>query len=148
MNKLMIRPMTKADIPALCQADGGETPENRECFEWYLAWQEQAKDCVFLLAFLDGLLAGHLFVFYHDDPSLGQGMDMPQLADLYVFEMFRGKGIASTLLTEGERYAGTVSDRVFLTVRPHLTIRQAYERRGYRYFGEYGDDICLIKQLK
>ena len=76
MNKLMIRPMTKADIPALCQADGGETPENRECFERYFYWQQQLKDCVFLLAFLNGQLAGHLFVLYHDDPSLGQGMEL------------------------------------------------------------------------
>lgn len=148
MNKLMIRPMTKADIPALCQADGGETPENRECFERYLAWQEQAKDCVFLLAFLDGLLAGHLFVFYHDCPGGAEGMDLPRLADLRVFEPFRRRGIASALLKAGERVASVLNDRAFLTVDPDNPMRHAYERRGYYYNGEENDDLVMVKRLK
>ena len=77
MKDLIIRPMTEADITALCLADGGETPENRECFARYLTWQEQSKDCVFLLAFLDGQLAGHLFVFYHDCPGGREGATCP-----------------------------------------------------------------------
>lgn len=147
MTELVIRPMEQADIALLCAADGGETPENRECFERYYIWQQEKKDCVILLAFLKQQLAGHLFVFYHDDPSLGQGPDMPGLADLHVYEPFRGIGVASALLTAGERLAGTVSDRVFLTVQPDLPIKQAYERRGYQYFGEYGDDLALVKHL-
>lgn len=147
MKDLIIRPMAEADITALCLADGGETPENRECFERYLCWQEQAKDCVFLLAFLGGQLAGHLFVFYHDDPSLGQGMDLPRLADLRVFEPYRRRGVGRALLEAGEAVAKTVSDRVFLTVEPDAPIRQTYERRGYRFFDRYGDEAALIKQL-
>ena len=147
MKDLIIRPMTETDITALCLAYGGETPENRECFARYLTWQEQAKDCVFLLAFLDGQLAGHLFVFYHDDPSLGQGMDLPRLADLQVFESYRRQGVARTLLEAGETVAKTVSDRVFLTVEPDAPIRQTYERRGYRLFDRYGDEAALIKRL-
>lgn len=147
MAQFIIRPMTATDILALCQADGGETPGNRECFERYLAWQEQAKDCVFLLAFLDGQLTGHLFVFYHDCPGGAEGVDMPRLADLRVFEPFRRQGVGSALLDAGEAVAKSVSKRVFLTVEPDSPLRQTYERRGYRYLGEYGDDLALIKQL-
>lgn len=141
MSELVIRPMTEGDIAALCIADGGETPENRECFERYLTWQDQAKDCVFLLAFLDGQLAGHLFVFYHDDPSLGQGMDLPRLADLRVFEPYRRQGVGRALLDAGEAVAKTVSDRVFLTVDEE-------ENKGFlgRFYASAG--FVEVKELR
>ena len=148
MSELMIRPMTEGDIPALCFADGGETPENRECFERYFYWQQQMKDCVFLLAFSDGQLAGHLFVFYHDCPGGAEGVDMPRLADLRVFEPFRRQGVGSALLKAGERVAITMSDYVFLTVDPDDPMRQAYERRGYYPDGEENEALVMVKKLK
>lgn len=148
MNELIICPMTEADIPALCQADGGETTENRECFERYFFWQQEQKDCVFLLAFLEGQLAGHLFVFYHDCPGGAEGVDLPRLADLRVFEPFRKQCIASALLKAGEQVASTVNDRAFLTVAPDDPMRQAYERRGYVPDGEENEDLVMVKTLK
>ncbi len=148
MKDLIIRPMTEADITALCLADGGETPENRECFERYLTWQEQAKDCVFLLAFLDGQLAGHLFVFYHDCPGGIEGVDMPRLADLRVFEPFRRQGVGSALLEAGEKVACSICDRAFLTVDREGPMRQAYERRGYSPDGQENEALVMVKKLK
>lgn len=62
MTGLVIRPMKQADIPALCRADGCETPAGLECFERYFAWQQEGE-CVFLLAFLNGALTGLVCVF-------------------------------------------------------------------------------------
>jgi len=148
MSELIIRPMTEADIPVLCLADGGETPENRECFERYLGWQEQDKDCVFLLAFSQGQLAGHLFVFYHDCPSGREGIDLPRLANLLVYPDFRNRGVAKKLMMEGERLAAAFCDRVFLTAVSNSAVEQTYERWGYRPFEAAGDEVVLIKQLK
>lgn len=148
MNGLVIRPMTEDDIPALCIADGGETPENRECFERYLVWQEQAKDCVFLLAFLDGRLVGHLFVFYHDCPGGAEGIDLPRLADLRVFEPYRRQGVGRALLRAGEQVACRISDHAFLTVEPEHPMRQVYERRGYSADGKEDEDLVMVKRLK
>lgn len=148
MSELVIRPMEQGDIAALCLADGGETPENRECFERYFSWQQEMGDCVYLLAFLDGQLAGHLFVFFHDCPGGAEGVDMPRLADLVVYEPFRKQGIASALLKAGEQMASTVNDRAFLTVDPDDPMRQAYERRGYCPDGKENEDLVMVKRLE
>ena len=147
MRDLVIRPMKAEDISALCAAEGGETPDNRACYERYLTWQEQDRDCAFLLAFEEGRLVGHLFVFYHDTPDGREDLDIPRLADLRVWEPFQRRGIAAALMKAGEQLAGLVCDRVFLTVRPDAPIRQAYARRGYRPFGEEADELVLVKRL-
>lgn len=147
MTGWVIRPMARTDVAALCAAAGGETPENRECFERYFHWQQEG-DCVFLLAFFNGQLAGNLFVFYHDAPGGREELDLPRLADLLVYAPFRLLGVAWALMEQGEKLAGTVCDQVFLTVEPGNPIRQAYERRGYRYFCEEADQLVLIKQLR
>lgn len=147
MSCLAIRPMEEADLPALCRAEGSETTEGRECFARYFAWQQEGG-CVFLLAFVNEALAGHLFVFFHDAPACRPDLEMSRLADLLVYEPFHGQGIASALLLAGEARARTFCDCAFLTVGPDLPIRQAYERRGYTFFGFEGDDAVLVKRLK
>lgn len=148
MSELVIRPMGEGDIPALCRAEGGETTENRECFERYLYWQQQLNDCVFLLAFFDGQLAGHLFVFYHDCPGGAESVDMPRLADLRVFEPFRRQGVGSALLKAGEQVASTINDHAFLTVDRDDPMHQAYERRGYYPNGKENEALVMVKKLK
>lgn len=147
MTGLMIRLMECTDVVALCAADGGETPENRECFERYFYWQQEGE-CAFLLAFFNEQLAGHLFVFYHDVPGGREELDIPRLADLLVYMPFRHRGVAQALLERGEQLASTVCDKVFLTVEPENPIRQAYERRGYRYFCEEADELVMVKQMR
>ena len=149
MSNIIIRAMTQADIPFLCRAEDSDTPEGRECFERYFSWQQNGE-CTFLLAFLNGHLAGHLFVFYHDHPVGPDSMDMSRLADLLVYPEFRSQGIASVLLEEGERLAGTVSTHAFLTVDPddpQAFLQSLYTHRGYEICGREGDDLVMIKQL-
>lgn len=149
MNALQIRPMEKTDIPLLCRAEDCETPEGLECFARYFSWQ-QSGECTFLLAFLNGHLAGHLFVFYHECPCCAENVDMSRLADLLVYPEFRSQGIASVLLEEGERLAGTVSTHAFLTVDPddpQAFLQSLYTHRGYEICGREGDDLVMIKQL-
>lgn len=149
MNGIHIRPMQQADIALLCAAEGGETPDNRECFERYLQWQQEQKDCAFLLAFLNGQLAGHLFVFYHDCPAGTEGVDMPRLADIHVYESFRRRGIAKALMNEGERLAQAISDHAFLTVSPEEEpfLQRMYTDRGYHPDGVEGDQLVMVKRF-
>jgi len=149
VSKIIIRPMIQADIALLCAADGGETPEGLECLERYFSWQ-QSGECTFLLAFLSGQLAGHLFVFFHDCPGYTEDADMPRLADLLVYPAFRSKGIASALLEEGERVAKAAGPHAFLTVDPSSSqgfLQAFYTRRGYFVSGMEGDDLVMMKQL-
>lgn len=87
-------------------------------------------------------------MFFHDAPAEAQAADMARLADLRVFAPFRGQGIASALLQAGEAQAKTVANSVFLTVQSDLSMRLAYERRGYIFSGLEGEELVLIKHLK
>ena len=91
-----------------------------------------------------------MFVFYHDCPGGAEGVDMPRLADLRVFEPYRRQGAGRALLEAGEALAQTVCDRVFLTVGPgeaQTYVQQLYTNRGYVPFGEEGDSLVMVKEL-
>lgn len=65
MKKIDVRPIRDDEISALCEAEGDKSDDNIKYYERYLNWQKEGK-CTFLIALLDGKIAGYVFVLYQD----------------------------------------------------------------------------------
>ena len=144
-----VRRADSLDIPALFLAEGGETEGLRAYLERHLQWQEEGS-CAFLIAVADdGRVMGRLFVLFDDSMPPDYQTVLPALADLFVYPPFRRQGVATALLTAGEREAFARSDRVFLTVEAGEDLsfaRRLYEKLGFAADRSRGSDpICMIK---
>jgi len=133
MAEIFVRTIREDEIPALCAAEGDETPENIAYYQQYLNWQKEGE-CAFLIALLDGEIAGYVFLLYKDRWGSMAELRQPGLADLNVFSWNRRRGVGNALLETAENLAAQHGDTLHLDV--HLTAisgqaHRLYFRRGY-----------------
>ena len=168
MNNIEVRPIREDEIPALCEAEGDKSDDNIKYYERYLNWQREGE-CTFLIALLNGEIAGYVFVLHKDRwGSMAEALQ-PGLADLNVFPWNRRCGVGNALLEKAEEIAALYGDYLHLDVHVTATSGQAhrlYFRRGYlpdgkgvyhkykQYDAALGSvdpedlTLLLIKQLK
>ena len=133
MNRIEIRQMTYADIPAICKADHDET----ESFVNYLRRQldaQENKECSALLALYDGQIAGYVFLYYQCRWGAMKNQGLPAICDLVVFEAYRRKGIATRLMDLAEEQARRVNTKIYLDVclnADYGPAQRFYALRGY-----------------
>lgn len=133
MNNIEVRPIRDDEIVALCEAEGDKSEENIKYYERYLNWQREGE-CTFLIALLNGEIAGYVFVLYQDRWGSMADARQPGLADLNVFPWNRRCGVGNALLEKAEEIAASYGDSLHLDVHLTATAGQAhrlYFRRGY-----------------
>ena len=133
MSEIIVRPIGTDEIPALCEAEGDKSKENVEYYRRYLNWQQEGE-CAFLIAFLDGQIAGYVFVLFRDRWGSMAQARQPGLADLNVFPWNRRRGVGNALLEKAEMIAAQYGDTLHLDVHVTAHAGQAlrlYFRRGY-----------------
>ena len=133
MNNIEVRPIWDDEIVALCEAEGDKSEENIKYYERYLNWQREGE-CTFLIALLNGEIAGYVFVLYQDRWGSMADARQPGLADLNVFPWNRRCGVGNALLEKAEEIAASYGDSLHLDVHVTATAGQAhrlYFRRGY-----------------
>ena len=133
MNNIEVRPIRDDEIVALCKAEGDKSEENIKYYERYLNWQREGE-CTFLIALLNGEIAGYVFVLYQDRWGSMADARQPGLADLNVFPWNRRCGVGNALLEKAEEIAASYGDSLHLDVHVTATAGQAhrlYFRRGY-----------------
>lgn len=133
MNQIEVRPIRDDEIPALCEAEGDKSDDNIKYYERYLTWQKEGE-CTFLIALLDGEIAGYVFVLYQDRWGAMADARQPGLADLNVFPWNRRCGVGNALLEKAESIAAQHGDTLHLDVHVTAHAGQAhrlYFRRGY-----------------
>ncbi len=133
MNNIEVRPIRDDEIVALCEAEGDKSEENIKYYERYLNWQREGE-CTFLIALLNGEIAGYVFVLYQDRWGSMADARQPGLADLNVFPWNRRCGVGNALLEKAEEIAALYGDSLHLDVHVTATAGQAhrlYFRRGY-----------------
>lgn len=133
MNNIEVRPIRDDEIVALCEAEGDKSEENIKYYERYLNWQREGE-CTFLIALLNGEIAGYVFVLYQDRWGSMAEARQPGLADLNVFPWNRRCGVGNALLEKAEEIAALYGDSLHLDVHVTATAGQAhrlYFRRGY-----------------
>lgn len=133
MKKIEVRPIRDDEIDALCEAEGDKSEENIQYYQCYLTWQKEGE-CTFLIALLDGKIAGYVFVLYQDRWGAMADARQPGLADLNVFPWNRRRGVGNALLEKAEEIAARYGDTLHLDV--HMTAhagqaQRLYFRRGY-----------------
>lgn len=133
MKNIEIRPIQEYEIPALCEAEGDKSEENFQYYQRYLTWQNEGE-CTFLIALLNGEIAGYVFVLYQDRWGSMADARQPGLADLNVFPWHRRCGVGNALLEKAEEIAAQHGDTLHLDVHMTAHAGQAhrlYFRRGY-----------------
>lgn len=133
MKKITVRPIQDNEIPALCEAEGDKSDDNIKYYERYLNWQQEGE-CSFLIALLDGKIAGYVFVLYKDRWGSMSEAGQPGLADLNVFPWNRRCGVGNALLEKAEEIAAMHGSTLHLDVAVTEHAGQAhrlYFRRGY-----------------
>ena len=133
MNQIEVRPIREDEIGALCEAEGDKSEENFQYYQRYLTWQKEGE-CTFLIALLNGEIAGYVFVLYQDRWGSMADARQPGLADLNVFPWNRRCGVGNALLEKAEEIAASYGDSLHLDVHVTATAGQAhrlYFRRGY-----------------
>lgn len=133
MNQIEVRPIRDGEIDALCQTEGDTSEENFQYYQRYLTWQNEGE-CTFLIALLNGEIAGYVFVLYQDRWGSMADARQPGLADLNVFPWNRRCGVGNALLEKAEEIAASYGDSLHLDVHVTATAGQAhrlYFRRGY-----------------
>ena len=133
MNQIEVRPIRDGELDALCEAEGDKSEENYQYYQRYLTWQKKGE-CSFLIALLNGVIAGYVFVLYRDRWGSIADARQPGLADLNVFSWNRHCGVGNALLEKAEEIAELYGDSLHLDVHVTATAGQAhrlYFRRGY-----------------
>lgn len=133
MKNIEVRPIRDDEISALCEAEGDKSDDNVKYYERYLNWQREGE-CTFLIALLDGEIAGYVFVLYKDRWGSMADARQPGLADLNVFPWNRRCGVGNALLEKAEEIAALHGDTLHLDVDVTAHAGQAhrlYFRRGY-----------------
>lgn len=125
---LNIRPMTKADVPAVAALD-------KLCFR--IPWSEQSfaaemenQLAVYFVAEVDGVIAGYC--------GFWQVADEGHITNVAVLEQFRRAGVGSRLVETMEtaaKQAGLVLMTLEVRKSNHAAIG-LYEKYGFRTIGE------------
>lgn len=162
-----IRIMDYDDIPLICKADSDESEETVKYLKRQLKNQEN-QECSALLALYKGEIAGYVFLYYKCRWGGLANCDLPCIIDLFVFEKYRNKRIATALMDVAEEIAARHCNKVYLDVclnSEYGPAQRLYVKRGYipdgkgAYYEEKvcetnaickNDDeltLCLIKEL-
>lgn len=165
---ISVRLMNCADIPLICKADNDESEKNKAYLKNQLVNQEK-QECSALLALYNGEVAGYVFLYYKCKWGGMANCNIPGIVDLFVFEKYRKKGVATTLMDSAEEIANKHCDKVYLDVclnSEYGPAQRLYVKRGYvpdgkgAYYEERicetnaickNDDeltLCLVKEFK
>ena len=142
-----IRTMNYDDIPPICRADGDESQKNIDYLKRQLDNQEKGE-CTALLALYNGTVAGYVFLYYKCRWGGLAGHNIPGIVDLFVFEKYRRKKIATMLLDAAENIARQHCNKIYLDVCLNSSYGPAqrfYIKRGYIPDGKgvyYKEKIC------
>jgi len=133
MADILVLLIREDEISALCEAEGDNSEDNIQYYQRHLKWQKEGE-CAFLIALLDGEIAGYVFLLYKDRWGSMAELRQPGLADLNVFSWNRRRGVGNALLETAENLAAQHGDTLHLDV--HLTAisgqaHRLYFRRGY-----------------
>ena len=142
-----IRTMNYDDIPYICRADGDESQKNIDYLKRQLDNQEKGE-CSALLALYNGAVAGYVFLYYKCRWGGLAGHNIPGIVDLFVFEKYRRKKIATMLLVTAENIARQYCNKIYLDVclnSDYGPAQRFYIKRGYIPDGKgvyYKEKIC------
>lgn len=142
-----IRTMNYDDIPSICRADGDESQKNIDYLKRQLDNQEKGE-CTALLALYNGAVAGYVFLYYKCRWGGLAGHNIPGIVDLFVFEKYRRKKIATMLLDTAENIARQYCNKIYLDVclnSDYGPAQRFYIKRGYIPDGKgvyYKEKIC------
>ena len=146
---VLIRTMQAEDIPLICKAEGDESKGSSEYLNRQLE-NQQAGNCMALIAFYDGEPAGYVFLYYRCKWGGLGNQGIPGIVDLHVYEAVRRKGIGSRLMDIAEKEASLYSDRLYLDVclnSDYGAAQVLYAKRGYIPDGKgvyYNQEVCPI----
>ena len=133
-NEIMLRDVIEDDLESLLALEERCFVTDRLSRRSFRHWIN-TDNRAFIVATLDGHLAGYVLVIYH------AGTRLARLYSLATDTQFRGRGIASQLIAASEQAAST-SGRFFMRLEVgsenHAAIR-LYESLGYQRFGVYED---------
>jgi ribosomal protein S18 acetylase RimI-like enzyme/predicted double-glycine peptidase len=129
-----VREVGSDDLEALITLEEAAFSTDRLSRRSFRHWISGGKRA-FLVATVDGTLAGYILVIYH------RGTRLARLYSIATDPHFRGRGIARRLVEAGER-AASDSGRFIMRLEVATENRPAialYESLGYQTFGSYRD---------
>ncbi len=162
-----IRKMRFEDIPHICKADNDESESHVNYLKNNLQNQDEGL-CLALIAFFNGRVAGHVFLYYECKWGGLKNQGLPGIVDLIVFEPYRRNGVATELMDYAEKEAEKHSSKIYLDVclnSDYGPAQRFYIKRGYvpdgagvyyeqkvleRNASCKNDDeltLCLVKEL-
>ncbi|HYQ72754.1 MAG TPA: peptidase C39 family protein, partial [Gammaproteobacteria bacterium] len=129
-----LRDVEQDDLEALLSLEEAAFDTDRLSRRSFRHWISGGKRA-FLVATVDGKLAGYVLVIYH------RGTRLARLYSLAIDPRFRGRGIARRLVEAGER-AASDSGRFIMRLEvatDNLPAIALYASLGYQTFGSYRD---------
>jgi len=129
-----VREVEPDDLEALLGLEAVAFDTDRLSRRSFRHWISGGKRA-FLVATIEGTLAGYILVIYH------RGTRLARLYSIATDPRFRGRGIARTLIEAGER-AASDSGRFIMRLEVATDNKPAialYESLGYLLFGSYLD---------
>jgi len=129
-----VREVENDDLEALLSLEKAAFDTDRLSRRSFRHWISGGKRA-FLVATVDGTLAGYILVIYH------RGTRLARLYSIATDPSFRGRGIARRLIEAGER-AASDSGRFIMRLEVATDNKAAialYESLGYLTFGSYRD---------
>lgn len=168
LEKLVIRQAAVDDIPLLQNiADGMKAAKAPSYFDHAIEHQGAGERLVFIVEY-EGGVAGYGMLSWNPKYGFYKAMGYPEIQDLNVLSVFRGKGIASAMITYCEDLAAAkgleyMGISVGLTAS-YGTAQKLYAKLGYVpdghgvtydrksvVHGEFrpiDDDLCLMMVKK
>jgi ribosomal protein S18 acetylase RimI-like enzyme/predicted double-glycine peptidase len=131
---VQLREVENDDLEALLSLEKAAFDTDRLSRRSFRHWISGGKRA-FLVAIVDGTLAGYILVIYH------RGTRLARLYSIATDPRFRGRGIARHLIEAGER-AASDSGRFIMRLEVATDNKAAialYESLGYLTFGSYRD---------
>jgi ribosomal protein S18 acetylase RimI-like enzyme/predicted double-glycine peptidase len=131
---VQLRAVENADLEALLSLEKAAFDTDRLSRRSFRHWIGGGKRA-FLVATVDGVLAGYILVIYH------RGTRLARLYSIATDPRFRGRGIARRLVDAGER-AASDSGRFIMRLEVATDNKAAialYKSLGYLTFGSYRD---------
>lgn len=110
-SNVVIRKMSYDDIPSICRTDEDESEGNIAYLKNQLINQEK-HECSALMALYNGNVAGYVFLYYKCRWGGLANCGVPGVVDLMVFEKYRQKGIATSLMDVAEDIAKRYSKKI------------------------------------
>jgi ribosomal protein S18 acetylase RimI-like enzyme len=132
--RIELRDVRASDLDDLLRLEQLAFPTDRLSRRSFRHWISSEKRA-FLVATVDGTLAGYILVIYH------AGTRLARLYSIATDPRFRGLGIAKELIGAGERTASD-SGRFIMRLEvasDNLAAISLYQSLGYQTFGSYVD---------